>query len=308
MNNQFAVPNFAPVEQNLISFEDITRKGNVIIKPLRSKKSTDGKELNNNQLSFRGWRNPNTDIWYGIPIGRNADGTFKFKRIIIDGHRHYNLEIEQDAKEWHVVKHHPAICGDGNRTRFHMFEVIDTEKDAQSKVDQVVKSMDAVSLINAPDMTESKIRDIARLFAIDTINNSYIVIKQMLYEKAMNKPDYFMSMMENEEERDIKVIIQRGMATGLIQLTPDKGYMFKNTIPLGSTEGAIINSLRKDRQMMVFIDTESKEKDHFYKNEAKEEKKIEAKNEAEVETAKKVAEEKKNPLAKKGYAESFEAE
>jgi hypothetical protein len=297
------VPSFAPVEQNLVDFTSIKRKGNVIIKPLRSKKSTDGKELNNNILSFRGWRDPNTDVWYGIPIGRNADGTFKFKRIIIDGHRHYNLEIEQDAKEWHVVQFHPAICNDGIRTRFHMFEVIDTERDAQSKIDKVTKSMDALALINSVDMTESKIRDIARLFAIDTMNNSYIVIKQLLYEKAMNKPEYFMSLLENEEERDIRVIIQRGMATGLIQLTPDKGYLFKNSIPLGSTEGSIINSLRKDRAMLINIDMESKEKDIFYK--AEETLKAKPTLDAKIETTKKG---NQSPLKRKNLSAQFEKE
>jgi hypothetical protein len=270
-NNNYSVPNFAPVEQALYGFDNVKRTGSIVLKPIRSKKSTDGKELNANLLSFRGWRNPNTDVWYGIPIGRNADGTFKFKRIIIDGHRHYNLEIEQDAKEWHVVQHHPCICTDGNQTRMHMFEVIDVERDAQNKVKDVNDAMTAIGLINDPKMTETKLRDWARLFAIDTMNNSFIVIKQLLFEKALNKPDYFMSTVGNEEERDIRIIIQRGMSTGLIQLTLDKGYLFKNSIPLGATEGAMIHSMRKDRQMLVAIDMESKSKDRFYVEEQKQE-------------------------------------
>ena len=254
------------------------------------------------------FQNPSTDVWYGIPIGRNQDGTYKFKRIIIDGHRHYNLALEQDAKEWHVVKHHSCICADGNPGRNHFFIVIDTERDAEKKIVETLKSVDAIQFINDPKLTEVKLRDYARLFAIDTMNNSLTVIKQLMFEKAMAKPDYFMSMVENEEERDIMVIIKRALATGIITMTQDKGYMFKNSIPLGSTEGAIANSFRKDRTMMVHVDMESKQKDRFY---AAEEKKAEKAAEATKETIKapgnNLSNSKNNP-AKPSVAENFEAE
>ena len=307
METNFAMPSFAPVEQKLVDFSTMERKGNVILKPLRSKKSTDGKDLNSNIVSFRGFRDPNTDTWYGIPIGRNQDGTFKFKRIVIDGHRHYNLALEQDAKEWHVVRHHQCICADGNPSRNHFFIVIDTERDADKKVTDTLKAVDAIQFINDPKLTEVKIRDFARLFGIDTMNNSYIVIKSLLFEKAMTKPEYFMGIVDNEEERDIMVVIKRALATGIITMTPDKGYMFKNSIPLGSTEGAIVNTFRKDRTMMVHVDMESKQKDRFYVAEEKEKKAVEPVKAPTATLGNNPSASKQNP-AKATIAENFEVE
>lgn len=266
------VPAFSPVEQPLAGFSDMDRKGHVILRPIRSRKNTKGEDVNHQVLSFRGFQKDG--LWYGIPIGRNADGTYKFKRINIDGHHHYNLEIEQDAKEWHIVRNHPAICTDDTKMnpRMHIFMVQDIENDAEKAIKKTNNSIKAIEIINAPDMSDRKLRDIARLFAIDTVNNSSTVIKNMLYEKALTNPDAFLETMRDPEELDIKVIIKRALSVGLINLTPDKGYLLRNSIPLGPTEGSVVLSLRKDKQMLVLLDQESKQKDKFWQEEQPEEK------------------------------------
>ena len=88
--------------QKLVQFDNMKRTGTIELRPIHSDVTKDGYYKKRIEVHFRCYRDPNTDIWYGIPIGYNRDGTYKFKPIHILGHKFFNLANEQDAKEWHI--------------------------------------------------------------------------------------------------------------------------------------------------------------------------------------------------------------
>jgi len=244
------------LEQTICDFKQMNRKGTVILRPIREDKY---KERN---VTFRCFKNPKTNTYYGIPIGKNQDGTYKFQRITIKGARMFQLENQQDAMEWHVVKHHWKVKGSPLEDGMPWWFVHDEEKEAEKSVSTVLKSISAIQYVK--ELTGNKLRAFGRLFGMDPNSNSDIVIMKVLLETAQKKPEAIMAKIEDRETTQIHVILKRAIATGIITNTIDKGFLFKNGIPLGVTESGAIEFLRKDRQMLAAMDMESKQLDSKY--------------------------------------------
>lgn len=258
MNNdsRFKFGNSVSVEQKLIDFEQRKKTGTIELKPIRLTRHKSVPDI-----SFRCYFNTKTSCWAGIPIGKNPDGTFKFKPIRISGAKFYNLENEQDSLEWHIVKDYYRIKG-GDMERDPIFEVNDRELDADKKEEKVSRVMKAYTFVQG--LSGNRLVEFGRLFGVDPNNNSNAIIKKMLFEICETKPNSIIEKMESDSDTAIHIVLKRAMAVGIIKHSIDKGYVFKDGIPLGTTEKGVIEFLRKDVPMLGNIDSESKGLDKFY--------------------------------------------
>lgn len=261
-DNKFRFGNSQGLEQKLIDFDNIQRRGTIVLKPLRLTR-----HRNPPDISFRCFFNTKTGVWHGIPIGKNPDGTYKFKPIRISGSKSYSLENDQDAMEWAVVKDYYRIKG-GAMERDAVFEVDDQEKSATEVINRISKSRKAIDFVM--ELKGNKLIEFGRLFGIDPHNNSELIITRMLMEKAESKPTSIIEKIESERDTEILIVAKRALATGIIKHSIDRGYVFKDGIPMGTTEQGVIEFLRKDTILLTNIDTESKDLDRFYKSEKKE--------------------------------------
>lgn len=267
-NDHFKFGSTLLVEQELIDFSNIQRKGKIELIPLRKTR-----HLHNPECSFRCFFNTKTSKWHGIPIGKNPDGTFKFKPIRVSAGKSYNLENKQDAEEWAVVKDYYRIKG-GDMERDPLFMIDDVEADADKKEENVSKTIRAYEYVKS--LSGNKLVEFGRLFGVDPNNNSHAVIKKMLYEKCETKPVVIIEKIESEGDTQIHIILKRALAVGTIKNSIDRGYIFKDGIVLGSTEKGSIEFMRKDFALTANIDAESKSLDRFYIRTDEVEKKVES--------------------------------
>lgn len=255
-DNKFKFGNSQGLDQKIIDFNNIQRTGSIELRPLkmtRHKRPPD--------VSFRCFMNSKTNTTHGIPIGKNPDGTYKFKPIRISGTKTYNLTNEQDAMEWAVVKDYYRIKG-GDMERDPLFEVYNKEVEAEKEMSTFPKMVKAGNYVT--NLSGNKLIEFGRLFGVDPHSNSPVITMQILLEIAKTKPQNILEKMESDSNTSIHVVLKRALATGIIKHSLDKGYVFKDGIPLGVTEQGAIETLRKDMGLLGNIDIESKSLDKFY--------------------------------------------
>lgn len=233
-------------KKKIVSFEHMERIGSVEVHPINLRKTQN--------LSFSSFKDSKTGIWYGVPVDEDEKGNVVFRRITITGIRFYNLENEEDAKEFHVLKHHESMEG-SPFARNPKLRVYNREKEAVMKLKKLQESRSALEV--ALGLEGIALLDFARVLGINTEQNSVIVVKQLVAEKAVEKPETFMMLYSNSD-RNIQQIFKRGLAAGLINYRIDAGYLYRNSMPLGITESSAIIRLMEERALLSNLDIESK--------------------------------------------------
>ena len=244
---------------NMIVFDlegkNIKRKGVVEVVPIDDKK-----QLN---FSFRCIKDSKTNIWYGIPeYVEQATGLVKFKRITIEGKREYNLEYPADAEEFAIVCRHPAMLNSLLKTPDKTFgkpliKIYDPVAVAVRKLKDIDLGLNAVQIARR-ELSGEELLDFARVLGITTDNNSEVIVKQLVAEKAQRTPKEFMRAY-HDGNRDIVIAFKRAESVGLITYTLEGGYVYKDGLPLGGSEIAAINKIRQSTSLLSSIDLESKE-------------------------------------------------
>lgn len=253
----FAQPSMA-LEQELVDLSPnkIDRVGIKVVRPIKDN------EFKRPECSFRCFRSPD-GVWYGIPISKNPDGTYKFRRIHISGHKAYNLEVLADAIEWHIVKHWPRLESSPwvDKSRV-MFRVDDPEAEAQVNTRRISMAKQAIGLVS--ELDDNTLREKARLFGIEPATNTIGIIRSLILTMAVEKPEYVVNKLEGTADNATEGIFRRALAIGLIKMSPEKGYVYNEALPIGLTEMAALRYLGKDKELLVQIDIEGKDRDKTY--------------------------------------------
>lgn len=197
--------------------------------------------------------------WFGTVVGNNPDGSKKFKKInIVDGRMFY-LQNPEDAWEWFILKHHFAVKGSPNEMGKARWRVEDERKDSRDAISKATKFTEVFGFISK--MSESRVKSFGRIFGLDPINNPWDVIKGQLLTKAMDKPEIFMPYMQDAELTNIREAFHRAVSTNVIVFRLDRGYLFNDSIPLGSNEEMAIGNLMANKDLFVNIDMIARSRD-----------------------------------------------
>ena len=243
--------------QDLIDFATMRRSGSVELRPVHEYKHKD------NHFSFRcfkGFTTPDKDkkVFIGIPVEVNPNGTYKFQKIEIRNHRLFTLSNEQDAKEWHCVQHHFNVAGSLNASASTNFKIFDANIEAEREISKFNLSLKAGEIIRG--MNISKKQSFGRLFNLDPLNNSDMVIEAKLLEVCMKNPQAIIDAQRNTDFTNVKEVFYRALSFAEIRQDVQKGYMFRHQM-LGYTVDAAVIELMKDMQLVHLLDQMSKEKE-----------------------------------------------
>ena len=206
-------------------------------------------------------------VTYGIPLKINPiDNTFIFKAIRITGARQFDLSNRADREEyimisnWHQCKQSP------NQRGRALVGIYDRGLEARQNIDKFKLSKEARRIAEDLAFESDQINDMygmARLMGIEPKNESDDVIRERILMYSTENPTEFLAKWQDESTRNITITIKRGLATGLIQKTMDRGYTY-NSVPVGSTEMSMINHFRENPDVLTALDIESKRKDEKY--------------------------------------------
>lgn len=237
-----------------------SEKGKRLIKSYKDKGGTiEIHPVRPNRLehfSFRGFRNRKDGLWYGIPIGKDKDGNYKFRKIIVKGFHEFNVEIERDIHEALILMHHPKCVGSENAKGKPFFKVFDKEKEAVKSIETFEMAKDCLEI--ALKLEGDNLVDFSRILGITPESNRTNVVKQLVLEKAQKSPKSFYDAWSNPIRKTIE-IFHRAKAVGLIKFASDTGWTYKDGQMLGNTEEAAISTLNKNKQLLQFIGFESLE-------------------------------------------------
>lgn len=264
-NDIFKWPEGVKPIQELIDFGTMRRSGSVELRPVHEYKHKD------NHFSFRcykGFTTPDKDrkVFIGIPVEVNPNGTYKFQKIEIRNHRLFTLANEQDAKEWHCVQHHFNVAGSLNASAVTNFKIFDANIEAEKEISKFNLSLKAGEIIRG--MSISKKHSFGRLFSVDPLNNSDMVIEAKLLEVCMKNPQAIIDANRNTDFTNVKEVFYRALSFAEIRQDVQKGYVFRHQM-LGYTVDAAVLELMKDMQLVHMLDTLSREKEAAALNKAR---------------------------------------
>ncbi len=257
------------VEHKVVNFnnpEMVPNKGIVIIRSL--KKSS----RQNPSSNFRCFRDPVTEIIWGMPNGLNEfTKDLKFQLIEIGDMRQYDLSVAQDRKEWAVISKAPFLVGSPYQKGKPTHQIFDVEQEAVKKIKKVGEREAANAIIKT--LSHLQLVDMARnCGGIDTKHNSMMVIQSELYEFAEKKPEDF-NRIWTMTNRESLTVFKRCMLVGLINLDINSGYLWKKATPLGTSEAMAIDFITNNHSLLMSMDNESKLLDSEFQMNATEEEK-----------------------------------
>lgn len=238
-----------------------SEKGKRLLKSYKEKGGTiEIHPVNPNRLehfSFRGYRSRKDGLWYGVPMGKDKDGNYKFRKIIVKGFHEFNVEIERDLYEALILMHHPKCLKSENQKGKPLFKVYDKEKEAEKSIKTFKMEKDCLEI--ALELEGDELVDFSRMLGITPESNRSNVVKKLVLEKAQKSPKSFHDAWNNPNRRTIEIFF-RAQAVGLVKFSSDSGWTYKDGQMLGSTEEAAIATLNDNKQLLQFINFESLER------------------------------------------------
>lgn len=242
------------VEHKVINFNNsdvVKNKGLIVIEIIRK-----GQTRHTPSSTFRLFRDPITEIVWGVPQGLNQQKDIRFQSFEWSDIRQYDLSIAQDRKEWAVMQYHPSLADSPYAKGKPAFRKLDVEKDAETKVVKVKAKRAAYDILDG--LSHLQMIDMARdCGGIDTKNSSMAVIQANLGDFIENKPEDF-NRIWTMVNRPSLTVFKRCLLTGLVHLDLNQGYMWKKATALGNSEAMAIDYITKNHSLLMTMDTESK--------------------------------------------------
>jgi len=207
-------------------------------------------------------KDPVTGIYYGIAIGQDEFGNVKWQKIQIGDNLSLNLDNNDDAKIWAVIRFNPDIKGSPFQVQNPYYEVYDPVDVARQEMGEVRSMQKAFSRV---DMIQDKPIDMvmfARYLGEEIRDNATIdIVYNTLLRQARNYPVEFNKKWESKN-RSYGERFASARVLQIITQDVDRGYVFKN-IPLGQTEDESIRFLSKDATIMSSINNAINEQDEL---------------------------------------------
>jgi len=221
-----------------------------------------------NRKSFSITKDHQTGIFYGIPTGIDPkSGELKFQRVILYNSLQLNLSNPLDAKLWTVIRYSEFLEGSPNARGKAEYKVFDREKEAEIVIVENKSKRKAALIID--NMQPLEMYDMARNCGLSVENDSPALVQSLLYKKSENNPKEFLEIYDNVN-RPILTVFKRGLVTGLIRFDVNRGYIWKESLPLGGNDSAVVKYLHSNISLLVTMDQETKERDNIFKRNANE--------------------------------------
>lgn len=225
------------------------KKGVISLVPVNPKKFQ--------QTSFRSYYETSTGIMWGIPTGAfKRDGTPEFRRILINRQKSFDLSVPAERKDWAVLQHWENIQGSRNANRKAVLKIHDEELQADVAYKEIEQTLQAMEVIT--EMNNESLRDFARILSINTEGASDKVIKTRVAMVAKDKPKFFLDQYNNQN-RGILEVIKRAQAFNIVQEVMGTGFLYDNSVHLGTSLEEAAATLGNDTRMLNIIDQRSKE-------------------------------------------------
>jgi hypothetical protein len=247
--------------QRLFDIQDVEMGQKiVIVQSLNKSRNGENQKKVDSTLRFRNYYNRLNNCYYGIPVSKNADGTYNWKQIYINVQQQYDLSNRNEAIEYHIVKGHAEIKGSelnkisGFKARFELF---DPEEDARKATlhRKTVRQLEEW----LGTLSDEMVVGIGRTVVSGADEMSVFVLRNELEKACSAKTSMMVERMTNIEKTKVLVIITRCLSTGQIVQDEKKGFVSFTGQVLGYTLEGAATALLMDRQTLAVLDARSQD-------------------------------------------------
>lgn len=218
-------------------------------------------------LTIRSYFHPTEEVYYGLPVSVNPDGTYKWKKIRIEGAATYDLNDLRQAIEWHVITNHFAIEGSPLQRLTNttpMFRILDLEIDAEKAIRRNQMRNAVNSAVEKMNPMEK--RDFLRIFDQESVESySENIIEKRIIELMETNVQRLYDTIVKEQSMVVKQIMARATSFGVITNSIDEGFRTDTGHKLGLTLNAVVHKLESDPKLLAYIDQKSKEAEQEFR-------------------------------------------
>lgn len=210
------------------------------------------------QATFQ--KDPITGVLYGIALSSDDFGNIKWQKIQINDMLSLNLDNDNDAKIWAVMRFNPDVMGSPFQRENPYFKIYDPVDEAiaeQNEIDEMQKAFERVSqVVKDP----KRMVQFARYLGEELHDNTnYDIVKGALLRKARHNSALFNKRWESRA-RSFAEHFYSAVALGVITEDANQGYQYEN-ISLGVSKQDAIKFLAKDKSVLTSISAALEEKD-----------------------------------------------
>lgn len=210
-------------------------------------------------------KDPLTGVLYGIALSADEFGNIRWQKIQINESLSLNLDNNNDAKIWAVIRFNPDILGSPFQRENPYFKVYDPVDEAIAEQNEILlmeKAFDRIRMLIKDPVAMVRF---ARYLGEEVRDNTnYDIVHGSLLRMARHHPAEFNKRWETKA-RSYAENFYSALALGLITEDANTGYSYKN-ITLGLSRADAVKSLAKDATIMSALISDLQENDVAVRN------------------------------------------
>jgi len=202
------------------------------------------------QATFQ--KDPITGVLYGIALRSDDFGNIQWQKIQMNDMLSLNLDNDNDAKIWAVLRFNPDIAGSPFQRENPYYKVYDPVDEAlaeQVEIQAMQKAFDRVALVSKDP---KQMVQFARYMGEEVRDNTnYEIVRGALLKLARHHSANFNKKWESRA-RSFAEHFYSAISLGVITEDANGGYMYEN-ISLGLSKQEAVKFLAKDTTVMASI-------------------------------------------------------
>ena len=215
------------------------------------------------QATFQ--KDPITGVLYGIALSADDFGNIRWQKVQMGDVLSLNLDNENDAKIWAVVRFNPDILFSPFQRENPYYKIYDPVDDALAKQKKAREVREAFSRVDILKKDPKQMVQFARYLGEEVRDNTnYEIVHGVLLEYAMSSPTRFNARWSSKA-RTFAEHFYSAHALGIITEDVNGGFQYEN-IQLGLSRQEAIRFMVKDSNVMSSISAALDKSDKAVKN------------------------------------------
>lgn len=212
-----------------------------------------------NYLSFATALDREHGFLYGIPNGIDTvTGHIKWQRITITSdYETFDLSKPKERMKWIVIKNCYCIAGSPNLKDKPKWKVINKEEEAANFLQKRHLKRKAEQI--AEGLIGDVLVEMGLNLGLQVDMMSSAVLQQNVIQAAERDAKGFMEIWDSPTRKEL-TILKRAVAVGVINFDTRLGYTY-NALPLGSSEGQVVEYLRSNANVSQTLDMSARAKE-----------------------------------------------
>jgi len=202
------------------------------------------------QATFQ--KDPLTGVLYGIAINADDFGNIRWQKIQMGDSLSLNLDNENDAKVWVVIRFNPNILFSPFQMEnpyYKIYDPVDAALETQQEIRQMEEAFSRVGMLKKDP---KQMVQFARYLGEDIRDNTnYEIVYGALLGNARDNATRF-NKKWSSRARSFAEHFYSAVALGIVIQDANGGYMYNN-LQLGLSEVESIKMLAKDSNIMNSI-------------------------------------------------------